>query len=191
MAGGKNKEAREALSKGEFGPNGKLSPRGRNAHAAAALGEKTHSHTQLQLWGKGSSAPGRWRQAAPAAVPAPRALCGRPPRDCSTAAPRYRASLAPQLAHNLHPVLPPAAAPGATTKAGTWAPTEDDAKFIELMVDMEEKWQQVRHGFGGSFRRFFFFFSGFCVLGLCWKRVPKRHRGEWQQARLGCNGAIC
>lgn len=36
------------------------------------------------------------------------------------------------------------AAAGATTKAGTWAPTEDDAKFLEMMADMEEKWQQVR-----------------------------------------------
>ncbi|PRW39371.1 CTP-phosphoethanolamine cytidylyltransferase isoform A [Chlorella sorokiniana] len=34
-------------------------------------------------------------------------------------------------------------AAGATTKAGTWAPTEDDAKFIEMMADMEEKWQQT------------------------------------------------
>lgn len=34
-------------------------------------------------------------------------------------------------------------APGATTAAGTWAPTADDAKFIEMMADMEEKWQQT------------------------------------------------
>jgi len=34
-----------------------------------------------------------------------------------------------------------AKAPGATTAAGTWAPTADDAKFIEMIADMEEKWQ--------------------------------------------------
>ena len=32
-------------------------------------------------------------------------------------------------------------APGAYTAAGTWAPTPDDAKFIELMADMETKWE--------------------------------------------------
>lgn len=32
-------------------------------------------------------------------------------------------------------------APGATTAAGTWAPTADDAAFIEMMADMEDKWQ--------------------------------------------------
>ena len=31
-----------------------------------------------------------------------------------------------------------------TTAAGTWAPTADDAKLIEIMADMEDKWQQVR-----------------------------------------------
>jgi hypothetical protein len=35
------------------------------------------------------------------------------------------------------------AAAGATTAAGTWAPTADDAKFIEMLADMEDKWQQV------------------------------------------------
>lgn len=41
-------------------------------------------------------------------------------------------------------MLPPAAAAaGATTAAGTWAPTADDAKFIEMVADMEDKWQQV------------------------------------------------
>lgn len=34
-------------------------------------------------------------------------------------------------------------AAGATTAAGTWAPTADDAKFIEMMADMEDKWQQT------------------------------------------------
>ena len=34
-----------------------------------------------------------------------------------------------------------AKAPGAYTAAGTYAPTADDAKFIEMMADMEEKWQ--------------------------------------------------
>ncbi|EFN53883.1 hypothetical protein CHLNCDRAFT_36222 [Chlorella variabilis] len=34
-------------------------------------------------------------------------------------------------------------APGATTAAGTWAPTADDAKFIEMVADMEDKWQQT------------------------------------------------
>ena len=34
-------------------------------------------------------------------------------------------------------------APGATTEAGTWAPTEDDAKYLEMVADMEEKWQQT------------------------------------------------
>ena len=34
-----------------------------------------------------------------------------------------------------------AKAPGAYTAAGTWAPTADDAKFIEMIADMEEKWQ--------------------------------------------------
>lgn len=53
----------------------------------------------------------------------------------------------PRLSQPALPAPPsfPAAA-GATTKAGTWAPTEDDAKFIEMMADMEEKWQQVRAG---------------------------------------------
>jgi hypothetical protein len=37
----------------------------------------------------------------------------------------------------------PRAAPGAQTAAGTWAPTADDAKFIEMMADMDDKWQQV------------------------------------------------
>lgn len=32
-------------------------------------------------------------------------------------------------------------ATGAYTAAGTWAPTPDDAKFIEMVADMEEKWQ--------------------------------------------------
>lgn len=32
-------------------------------------------------------------------------------------------------------------APGAYTAAGTWAPTLDDAKFIEMLADMDEKWQ--------------------------------------------------
>jgi acetyl-CoA carboxylase carboxyl transferase subunit alpha len=32
-------------------------------------------------------------------------------------------------------------APGAYTAAGTYAPTADDAKFIEMLADMEEKWQ--------------------------------------------------
>jgi acetyl-CoA carboxylase carboxyl transferase subunit alpha len=32
-------------------------------------------------------------------------------------------------------------APGAYTAAGTWAPTADDAKFIEMMADMNEKWE--------------------------------------------------
>lgn len=37
-------------------------------------------------------------------------------------------------------------ASGAYTEAGTWAPTEDDAKFIELMADMESKWQTMLQG---------------------------------------------
>lgn len=37
-------------------------------------------------------------------------------------------------------------APGAYTAAGTWAPTEDDAKFIEMMADMEDKWQENLKG---------------------------------------------
>ena len=68
---------------------------------------------------------------------------GRLPRRCAPAA------NSPSLQPNLS-LLPCAvcfaAAAGATTKAGTWAPTEDDAKFIEMMADMEEKWQQVRAG---------------------------------------------
>jgi acetyl-CoA carboxylase carboxyl transferase subunit alpha len=34
-------------------------------------------------------------------------------------------------------------APGARTNAGTYAPTPDDAEFLEMMADMEEKWQQT------------------------------------------------
>ena len=37
-------------------------------------------------------------------------------------------------------------APGSYTEAGTWAPTEDDAKFIEMMADMEAKWQTMLQG---------------------------------------------
>lgn len=32
-------------------------------------------------------------------------------------------------------------APGAKTEAGTYAPTSDDAEFLEMMADMEEKWE--------------------------------------------------
>lgn len=39
-----------------------------------------------------------------------------------------------------------AKAPGATTKAGTYAPTADDAEFLEMMTDMEEKWQETLKG---------------------------------------------
>lgn len=34
-----------------------------------------------------------------------------------------------------------AKATGALTAAGTWAPTPDDAKYIELVADMEDKWR--------------------------------------------------
>jgi acetyl-CoA carboxylase carboxyl transferase subunit alpha len=34
-----------------------------------------------------------------------------------------------------------ARAPGATTAAGTWAPTEDDARYVELVADAEERWR--------------------------------------------------
>ncbi|RMZ55871.1 hypothetical protein APUTEX25_003837, partial [Auxenochlorella protothecoides] len=33
-------------------------------------------------------------------------------------------------------------APGAYTKAGTWAPTEADARYIEKCADADEKWEQ-------------------------------------------------
>jgi len=47
------------------------------------------------------------------------------------------------LTHTLTPPNSvPVAAAGAATKAGTWAPTVDDAKFIEMMADMEDKWPQ-------------------------------------------------
>jgi acetyl-CoA carboxylase carboxyl transferase subunit alpha len=36
-----------------------------------------------------------------------------------------------------------AKAPGAKTKAGTYAPTSDDAEFLEMMTDMDEKWQKT------------------------------------------------
>lgn len=39
-----------------------------------------------------------------------------------------------------------AKAPGAKTKAGTYAPTSDDAEFLEMMTDMEEKWQKTLEG---------------------------------------------
>lgn len=39
-----------------------------------------------------------------------------------------------------------AAAPGAYTAAGTWAPTPDDAKYIESLADMEEKWAATLAG---------------------------------------------
>ena len=39
-----------------------------------------------------------------------------------------------------------AKAPGAYTEAGTYAPTADDAEFLEMMTDMEEKWQQTLKG---------------------------------------------
>jgi acetyl-CoA carboxylase carboxyl transferase subunit alpha len=36
-----------------------------------------------------------------------------------------------------------AKAPGAHTKAGTYAPTSDDAEFLEMLTDMDEKWQKT------------------------------------------------
>jgi acetyl-CoA carboxylase carboxyl transferase subunit alpha len=36
-----------------------------------------------------------------------------------------------------------AKAPGAKTKAGTYAPTSDDAEFLEMLTDMEEKWEKT------------------------------------------------
>lgn len=41
------------------------------------------------------------------------------------------------------PPIPPFQAPGAYTKAGTWAPTEADARYIEKCADADEKWEQV------------------------------------------------
>lgn len=72
-----------------------------------------------------------------------RVLCGSQcaERVCKPPAAQLQVHTQPALAPR--PPAPPAAA-GATTKAGTWAPTEDDAKFIEMMADMEDKWQQVR-----------------------------------------------
>lgn len=44
------------------------------------------------------------------------------------------------------PLLSAPQAPGATTTAGTWAPTADDAKYIEVLADMEDKWYNTLEG---------------------------------------------
>ena len=39
-----------------------------------------------------------------------------------------------------------AAAPGARTKAGTWAPTEDEAALVEALADADEAWAERLRG---------------------------------------------
>lgn len=132
VAGGRNKEAREALEKGEPASKRFLAPR-RAALCGACLGGW---HRQCAA---GATAPPPGQSSATSSTCGAGSSVRQPGRQAL--APCCRAAAEAPRLPSLLPRAP--AAPGAFTAAGTWAPTADDAKFLELCADMEDKWQQV------------------------------------------------